>query len=362
MKKLILVGAGHAHVVALRVMAGRVPPGLEIVLVTPSRYHYYSGMLPGCLVGNYTKEQCRIDLQWLLTAARIVMVTARVVAMDADACCIRIDTGETLTYDWLSLDMGSETPVAALEPVGQRLFPIKPIEQFFHLWPGVLTRAQQATSFSLAVVGAGAAGVEIAFAAATALRRVCPDVRVRLLRAKTGLLPGHARAAQDKIYRLLKAHHIDVLEFSGDAAGMHDDCVIAATGAKAPALLQSSGLGLDVAGYALVDSAHRSRTHDNVFAAGDVCARDDVTMARSGVQAVRSGSVLGGNLIAVVNGTPLKPYMPKTASLYLLAYAPRRAMASWGRWSSAGWLMWLLKDFIDRRFVGKHTRVISRMK
>jgi len=24
--------------------------------------------------------------------------------------------------------------------------------------------------------------------------------------------------------------------------------------------------------------------------------------------------------------------------------------------------MWLLKDFIDRRFVGKHTRVISRMK
>ena len=360
MQRLILVGGGHAHVVALSVMAGRVPRGLEIVLVNPSSHHLYSGMLPGFLVGNYTASQCRIDLQALLQAAGAELVRASVTAIDADARCVRLDNGCTLPYDWLSLDMGSETPQAGLEPLGPRVFSVKPVAAFFDLWPTALAQAQQATSFSLSVVGAGAAGVEIAFAAAHSLRRVCPNVRVQLLSSESGLLPGHAPSAQDRIAILLKTHNIDLLTFSRDAAALRADFVLLATGAKAPALLRESKLGLDEAGYVLVDSTHRSRSHDNVFAAGDVCSRDDVPMARSGVHAVRSGAVLGANLIAVANGAPCKTYQPKAASLYLLAYAPRRAMASWGRLSVSGWLMWQLKDWIDRRFVEGHSRFVMR--
>ncbi len=360
MQRLILVGGGHAHAVALSVMAGSVPRGLEIVLVNPSSHHLYSGMLPGFLVGNYTSAQCRIDLQALLQAAGAELVRARVTAIDADARCVRLDNGRTLPYDWLSLDMGSETPQAGLEPLGPRVFSVKPVSAFFDLWPTALAQAQQATSFSLSVVGAGAAGVEIAFAAAHSLRRVCPNVRVQLLSSESGLLPGHALSVQNHIATLLKTHNIDLLTFSRDAAALHADVVVLATGAKAPALLRESKLGLDEAGYVLVDSTHRSRTHDNVFAAGDVCSRDDVTMARSGVHAVRSGAVLGANLIAVAKGALCKTYQPRAASLYLLAYAPRRAMASWGRLSVSGWLMWQLKDWIDRRFVEGHSRFVVR--
>ena len=52
MKRLVLVGGGHAHVEVLR-RFGRAPvAGVELVLVSPRRFTPYSGMLPGLIAAS----------------------------------------------------------------------------------------------------------------------------------------------------------------------------------------------------------------------------------------------------------------------------------------------------------------------
>ena len=109
-------------------------------------------------------------------------------------------------------------------------------------------------------------------------------------------------------------------------------------------------------GYQLVDKHHRSVSHPNVFAAGDVCARLDAIMSRSGVHAVHAGPVLAHNLLAMVEGGALRAYSPKPRSLYLLACGPRYAVASWGRWSAEGQWVWRWKDWIDCRFIQRFSK------
>jgi len=133
------------------------------------------------------------------------------------------------------------------------------------------------------------------------------------------------------------------------------DWVIAATGSRAPAWLRNSGLELH-SGWPVVDAFQRSVSHGNVFAAGDIAERCDVHVARSGVHAVRAAVVVAANLSRAILGKALKSYRPNKRTLYLIALGDRRAILSWGRWAVEARIMWKLKDWIDRRYVGRSSR------
>ena len=47
MKRVLLIGAGHGHLVVLRSLAEKPLYGARITLVTPYPQQVYSGMLPG---------------------------------------------------------------------------------------------------------------------------------------------------------------------------------------------------------------------------------------------------------------------------------------------------------------------------
>ena len=53
----------------LTALARARPRGVEAMLVTPSPWQYYSGMLPGWMAGHYREDDCRIDLRPLAAAA-----------------------------------------------------------------------------------------------------------------------------------------------------------------------------------------------------------------------------------------------------------------------------------------------------
>ena len=68
MKRLLLVGGGHAQLAVLQALARQRPRAVEAVLLTPSPWQWYSGMLPGWMAGHYRAEDCRIDLHPLAAA------------------------------------------------------------------------------------------------------------------------------------------------------------------------------------------------------------------------------------------------------------------------------------------------------
>ncbi|MEO8838152.1 MAG: FAD-dependent oxidoreductase [Herbaspirillum sp.] len=363
MKHLVLVGGGHAHLFVLDTLAHAQPCDIEITLVTPSIFQMYSGMLPGWMVGHYTQEQCQIDLRPLAESSHAHLVLERMTGIDADQRRIYLSDGRIMAYDVLSIDIGGEMEVSGLEAAGEKLLRVKPLDTFFQVWPQILAEAQQVPAYRLVIVGGGAAAVELALAASHAFARTGANTHIDLVASESGLLTNHAASVRRRIARVLSTRGVVVhaMRAVGASEGvllssgiqLSADRVIAATGTRAPRWLASSKLALSDQNYIVVDQYNRSPSHLDVFAAGDICERMDITLARSGVHAVRTGPMLAMNVLAALKGGTMQAYQPGPRSLYLLACGKRRAVASWGSWSAQGRWVWQLKDWIDRRFIRK---------
>ncbi|GAB1234911.1 FAD-dependent oxidoreductase [Ferrigenium sp. UT5] len=363
MKKLVLAGGGHAQLSVLHALA-QYPGELKTILVTPSRYQMYSGMLPGWMAGHYTLEECRIDLLPLADKAGVEVKLMRLTGIIAAQQRVHLSDGSQLEYDLLSLDVGSEINTARLQAAGERLLPVKPLETFVQQWPHICEAAAQRDGYRLVIVGGGAAGVELAFAAHHAFRARGLKAEVALVASAEGLLPGHANGVRNRVLTLLQQRGITFHKATalGEEGGLYlstgahlaTDSIIAATGARPASWLAQTDLMRDEQGYVLVDAQHRSVSHPNVLAAGDACIRTDVRLPRSGVHAVFAGPVLAHNLLADLGGRTLQRYCPRRKSLYLLATGPQHAIASWGAFSAQGHWVWRWKNWIDRRFMRKH--------
>jgi pyridine nucleotide-disulfide oxidoreductase family protein len=358
---LVLVGGGHAHLSVLKLLAKHCPPKLTTILISPSNFQNYSGMLPGWIAGHYTQDQCRIDLVPLAKAANVALIIGSAVDLDAPLRRVKLKSGQEIKYDLLSLDIGSETNISWLKDLGQKLLPLKPLDDFYSSWPSVLRDARENPGYMLAVVGGGAAGVETALAAQEAFIRNNISGSVELVASDVGILPGHSKSVQKLVENFARKAGLNIHFTRGigsvngillaDGRHINADRVIAATSAKAANWLGNTKLKLDKDGYVMVDKFHRSVSHPNVFAVGDVCSRLDAEIHKSGVHAVRVGPILAQNLLTLATEGDLQPYKPKRKSLYLLACGPHFAVMSWGRWSAAGAWVWHIKDWIDNRFI-----------
>ncbi|RYC15784.1 FAD-dependent oxidoreductase [Ciceribacter ferrooxidans] len=359
--RLVLVGGGHAHLIVLEALAKRREATLDVTLVTPSRWQYYSGMLPGWIMGRYGDDDCRVDLRPLATQAGVHLILDQVTAMNADRNLLCLGDGRHLEYDLLSLDTGSETNIEWLASLSDRLLTVKPVEQFCERWRRAFKQLAGRERSRLVVVGGGAAGAELSVAVKTALSAADGECSVTLVTGNSGLLSGHNSMVRRRMQSALEMSGITILHER--AAGVEDgvllpggelveaDFVIAATGARPSAFLAQSRLGLSDNGFVAVDSFHKSVSHRNVFAAGDVSARLDDATTRSGVHAVRAGPILAHNLIAAAKDRSLRPYRLRRRSLYLLVSGPDKAILSWGGLGAAGRWVWRWKDWIDRNFI-----------
>jgi pyridine nucleotide-disulfide oxidoreductase family protein len=338
--------------------------GAQVTLIAPYNRQLYSGMVPGFVAGHYALEDCVIPLEPLVLRSGIRWIQRSVRAMDTTTQTVTLDDGSVLRYDWLSINTGPVQNRALVEQTmpGARehaLF-IRPIEAFGVLWPKVVELAQT-RPLRIAVIGAGAAGMELAMA----VRKRMPQAALSLLCGDTPLGAGYTERVQARIKAALNRRKITLLPDS--AVGMRPgevmlasgatlacDVPIIATGAQAPDWLLASGLVLDLEGFVAVDAYQRSTSHPQVFAAGDVSSRADRTLARSGVYAVRTGPALALNLAATLAGQPLTEHQPPDKTLNLISCGNRYAIASWGKYSAEGHWVWWLKNWIDRRFIKRY--------
>ena len=361
-KHLVLLGAGHAHVHLLAQATRQSFNGARVTLVAPSARQLSSGMVPGFVAGHYASDDCVIALAPLLEKNGIRWLQQSVTALDAHQRRLRLDDGTELAYDWLSVNTGPVQDRQLLENslpgVREHGLFVRPIEAFCHLWPQVLALAAQRT-LRLAVIGGGAAGVELVMA----VRKRLPTASVTLIAGEAGLGANYPDGMQQRLRLALKARRITVLNERaialhageielGNGARLLCDVPLVATGAW----LQGSGLALDAQGFIAVDACLRSTNHPEVLAAGDVSARQGSVLARSGVYEVRAGPALARNLEALVAGQPLREHQPPIHTLNLLSCGDQHAIASWGKFSAQGRWVWWLKDWIDRSFVQRFRR------
>lgn len=365
MRKLLLVGAGHAHLAVLQRLAEQRPPNTHITLISDERYQRYSGMLPAWMAGYATETEMSIDIKPLCYAAGVQWIQENLVSMNAIQRCVVTKTQTCLEYDVLSLNTGAETNLSWLPAAKNRLLPIRPLSNFVAQWPLILAQAKAQPSYQLAVIGSGAAAVELAMAAQVALQQISPQHMVLLIAGQQLLpdfSPSQVKRVTQQLQRLnicvwyARAVSVDQTLLLSDGQQLAIDQVVAATGTSAPVWTQGSGLAYSQAGFVEVGATHQSISHPEVFAVGDICQRVDQPVARSGVHAVHAGVVLADNILSYLQQKPLRPYLPKRRSLYLLSCGTPYAIGCWGHYSLAGAWVWRLKQKIDHQFVRQYQK------
>jgi pyridine nucleotide-disulfide oxidoreductase family protein len=385
MKQLVLLGGGHAHVEVMADLARQALPGWSLHLLSPYRRQIYSGMLPGWVAGHYALDDCTIDLQALAQRAGITLHQTAAVHVDANGQRVQGADGSTLPFDLLSIDTGPVAATAKLPGSAEFCLSVRPIEGFVAAWPGLAQRIKAASSrFELVVIGAGAAGLELALAIQyRAAVEGWQQLRLSLLGSGDLPLEGLPLAARRQALRLLEQRGIrwlgnsrveevrkDHLCLRQTGAGqgqsqsqsqrkslrqiMAADASLLVTGAAAPTWPARSGLSTDGGGYIQVGPTLQSLSHPHILAAGDVAAYHS-PRPKSGVYAVRAGPVLAANLRALCAGRSPRAWQAQQRALYLISHGGQQATAVWGNhaWSGAcsGTWIWRWKDRIDRRFI-----------
>lgn len=378
---LVLAGCGHAHLDLLALLGRGIPAGWRVTLVTPQPAFHYSGMLPAIIAGAVAPDSAEIPVAHIAAAAGIDVQLASIASLDAPGRRVTMDDGRTLAFDLLSLDVGSVAAATNVPGVQVHAWPMRPFSSALALLTrldAVIDAHRPNDVVPVAVVGGGAAGVEIALA-----------LRARILRARLvpvvtmidplmgdGLpLPGagpafRMRAAHALVSRDVHLQAVGVREVTGDGVVLDDPAVTLVpsvatawvTGAASHPWLADSGLPCDARGFPLASAQLTLAADASLFGAGDcVTLRDHPDTPKAGVHAVRMAPVLALNVHAVMQrGAPMASFHPQRSFLALLSTSDGAAVLSWkgialeSRWAQH------LKSFIDERYLRRYRMLTPR--
>lgn len=366
-RDLVLVGGGHSHALAIRMLAMKPIAGLRITLVSPQRITPYSGMLPGLVAGHYTYDEAHIDLDKLCQWAQVRFIVAEVIGLDPRARRLRLAGRPDLAYDVVSLDIGSQPELDAVPGAREFAIPVKPVSTFWERWQRFLQESSGDAATAISLVGGGAGSVELALSMAHALAG--RSVALSLWCRAPDILPGYNASARRKVRHALEAQGVSVhtqsrvarveagkLFLEGGESGdsgesARFDALFWCTAAAPATWIADTGLPVDETGFLQVTDTLQSPADPNVFAAGDIASQINHPRPKAGVFAVRQAPALVQNLRNALLAKPLRPFRPQRRFLSLISLGERRAVAEKGAWSAAGAWVWRWKDRIDREFM-----------
>jgi NADH dehydrogenase FAD-containing subunit len=362
-KNLVLVGGGHAHMTMLLRLGDFTGKGYRAILISPSPYHYYSGMGPGMLSGMYEPRQIRFHIRKMAEDRGASFIEDHAVHIDPGGRSIRLGSGREVSYDVASFNTGSGISLEPSAKLSGAIIPVKPIVNLYRARREILKEIER-RDLKISIVGGGPAGVEIA-ANLWRLLREKPHTAELTLIGGDRILGRFPEKVRSLALRSLKKRNIRVLEATrartvaegrvllSDGAALHHDFAFMAVGVRPSAIFADSGLPTGEDGGLLVDSFLRSTAHPEIFGGGDCISLAGAPLAKVGVYAVRQNPVLLHNLMAALEGGDIQSFRPGGAYMLIMNMGDGTGIF-WKKhlvWD--GRFAFLLKDYIDRRFMKK---------
>jgi pyridine nucleotide-disulfide oxidoreductase family protein len=365
-KSIVLLGGGHSHIEVIRQLAVNPIANVQVTLVSEDLQTPYSGMLPGLIAGHYNFNECHINLAALCQWAKVAFIQASATAIDADNNAVSCSNGNTVSYHVLSINTGSQPNLNNI--FGANFgHPVKPIKLFIADWESWLAsqRGNNSLMPSLAVVGGGAAGIEVILAIKQRLKTLKIDAKLSLICGANRLLASHNKRVQKQFEKHFAAESIAVyynsIVTSATASAiivnnekeLLSDFTVWAVNAQAKPWLANTSLACNGDGFINIEPTLCSISHSNVFAAGDTINFVSQTLPKAGVYAVRQGPVLSNNIRSLIEPTKTKMqiYTPQQQFLSLLTTGGKHAILSRGLLCLSGSWVWHWKNKIDSDFV-----------
>jgi NADH dehydrogenase FAD-containing subunit len=360
-KHLVLVGGGHAHMTVLLRIADCIDKGHRVTVIGPDSYHYYSGMGPGMLSGLYDPRRIRFNIRKMAEERGAAFIEDHAVLIDPEVRSITLGSGCQVTYDVASFNIGSRISPVSSGAASEKIVPVKPIVNLYRARRAILKEIEL-RNLKISVVGGGPAGVEICANVWRLIRDARKTADITLI-AGDRLLRKFPEKVRRLVLRSLERRSIRVLEgvrgrnkdddriFLSDGGLVYHDFAFIATGVEPPPLFSESGLPTGEDGGLLVDSFLRSTSYPTIFGGGDCVSLAGNPLAKVGVYAVRQNPILLHNLMAALEGDELKPFQPGGPYLLIMNMGDGTGIFWKKEFVWEGRSAFLLKDFIDRRFM-----------
>ncbi|WP_309084293.1 NAD(P)/FAD-dependent oxidoreductase [Chelativorans sp.] len=370
--RIVIVGAGFAGLEAAKELG---KAGLAVVLLDRQNHHLFQPLLyqvaTAALSATDVAEPIRKILrryesvQVLLGEVTSIDMAGRVLHL-ADGSSVSFDylilaTGATHSYfghpEWGRIAPGLKTLADARKIRAQSLLAFERAER-------TIDPEEQARHMTIAIVGGGPTGVELAgslaelsrYTLARDFRSARPEAaRIMLIEAGPRILAAFSEKISDYAKRRLEKLGVEVFvgtrvekiekrSITFDGRTVPVGLVLWAAGVAASPLAAQLGAETDRTGRVLVDEAMRAKGLDKVFVMGDAAhfvGVDGKPLPGLAQVAKQQGRHLGRSLARHFrDGAPLEPFIYRGRGNTAIV-GRHAAVFEQGRTKLTGWIAWL---------------------
>lgn len=334
-KKVVIVGGGYGGLKALVEFENR--NDVEIILIDRHPYHYLQTDVYDFIANKSNITDVAISLVTLTSyhCGKVQFVQSKVTDFDFSSQSVKLENGESISYDYLVIAVGSRTFFPSqIEGLKENSHGVKSLkwaflfkqrfEQAMHKKVEEEGSCSIDPDFNIVIGGAGLSGVEIAAAMSEYSQSFfrhsgysCGGINVYLVEGSPTIMHGMdsylIKTTEKKLknlgvkiltgVRIQKVNENSVELSDGKKIGMN--FMVWTGGIKASPVLESVNVEKNSRNHLLVDDHFRVSGFSNVFAIGDCTEIKDKNgkiIPPTAQLAEISGTLTGKNICSLLDG------------------------------------------------------------
>ncbi|MAU14382.1 MAG: FAD-dependent oxidoreductase [Muricauda sp.] len=389
--RVVIIGGGFGGIALAKKLAKKEA---QVVLLDKHNYHNFQPLLYQVSTGGLEPDSIAYPIRKVLQGyPNFFFRLAQVQEVKTETKRIKTNIGE-IFYDYLVVATGSETNFFGNKGIESKGMAMKTIPQSLNLRSLILENFEQAlltddlherdALMNFVIVGGGPTGVELAGALAEIKKGILPkdypdlDTRraqINLIQGGDRILPAMSEIASEKAEIFLEKlgvnvwKNIRVTDYDGKKVltntktTFEAETLVWAAGVKAVILK-----GLDKAQFLTknhrlkVNEFHQIVGLDDVFAIGDVAQMETEEFPNGhpmmAQPAIQQGRNLGDNLVRLIEGKPMKPFVYKNKGS-MATVGRNKAVVDMPKFKFQGVFAWFVWMFVHLYFlIGFRNRVV----
>ncbi|TVZ60010.1 NADH dehydrogenase [Flavobacteriaceae bacterium MAR_2010_105] len=389
--RIVIIGAGFGGIAMAKAFKQKA---VDILLIDQNNYHNFQPLMYQVATGGLEPYSIAYPVRRIFRGrSNVKFRMARVEHIDRELKRVKTSIGD-FAYDYLVLATGSETNFFNFEPIKDQLMTLKSIPDALNIRSFIFQNLEKALVkpanetldeiLSIAIVGGGPAGIEIAGALAEMKRYVIPKdfpdldiskMKINLYEANGKLLKVMSEEASAKSLDYLLELGVNVHlnsrinSYDGDQLidveghVFYTDTVIWTAGVKGSPIdglpLESSVPGNRV----LVDEFNKVKHTDAIFAIGDVACcitpENPRGLPMLAPVAQQQGKHLVKTILNLIGNKPLQPFVYKDRGT-MATIGRKRAVVDLPNWKFQGafaWFVWMFVHIMS--LVGYRNKVVA---
>lgn len=389
--KVVIIGAGFGGIALAKAFKNKK---VDVLLIDKNNYHNFQPLMYQIATGGLEPYSIAYPVRRIFRGYKNIRFRmAEVNSVDTKSKQIISSTG-SFPYDYLILATGSQTNYFNFEPIKNEIFTLKSIPDALNIRNFIFQNLEKALAkpkdetldeiLSIAIIGGGPAGIEIAGALAEMKKYVIPKdfpdldvskMHINLYEANDRLLKAMSEEASAKSLEYLKNMGINVNLNSRinsyendkltDVTGnvFYTDTVIWTAGVKGAPIEGLPKQSIVPGNRILVDAFNQVLNCENVFAIGDVaaCVTDENPRGLPMLAPVaqQQGKHLTKNILRKIKNNPMQPFIYKDHGT-MATIGRKKAVVDLPHWKFQGafaWFVWMFVHIMS--IVGFRNRAIA---